>query len=298
MYVIIGANGYLGSYIIRAVLRQTDENVLATARNIRELDVGSRLEWVECDVENQESVNRLVERLKKEDNLKIVYLAAYHHPDKVEQNPEYAWNINVTCLSRFVNAVHFAKALFYSSTDSVYGNSVDNYHFKETDALRPVNRYGHNKCAAEAVVVHSGFNVVRFPFLISPSLVKKKHFYDVIVDSLREGKPFEMYKDSYRSSLSFENAADLLVRVIESGKAPSVLNICGDDDLSKYDVGLMIADRCGCPRELIVPISIEKAKNNFETARAQSTLMSNWELKKLLHLKRVNIFQKPEECEE
>lgn len=295
MYVLVGANGYLGSYVMRAILRQTHEQIIATARKIDDLHDSNRVSWRQCDIQREEDVARLTEELREQSDVKIVYLAAYHHPDQVAQNPEYAWNVNVTCLSRFVNSVRFAKTLFYASTDSVYGNSVDGYRFREDDSLHPVNIYGHNKCAAEAVVVHAGFHVARFPFLISPSICKKKHFYDVIADSIRAGIPFEMFSDSYRSSLSFENAARLLVSVMElEGNVPDILNICGDAALSKYDVGLMVADQCGVDRKLIVPVSIRKKQENFETERAVSVLMDNSRIKQLLHLSAIDIFDEPQ----
>lgn len=294
MYVLVGANGYLGSYIMQAVLKQTQEQIIATARRIDDLQNGERVSWRQCDVQQEADVLRLAEELREQANVKIVYLAAYHHPDQVSKNPEYAWNVNVTCLSRFINSVRFAKTLFYASTDSVYGNSVNGYRFREDDPLHPVNIYGHNKCAAEAVVVHAGFHVARFPFLISPSICKKKHFYDVIADSIRAGIPFEMFSDSYRSSLSFENAAKLLVNVMElEENIPDILNICGDAALSKYDVGLMVADQCGVDRKLIVPVSIQKKQKNFETERAVSVLMDNSRVKQLLRLSVIDIFDEP-----
>lgn len=293
MYAIIGANGYLGSYIIKAIMSETDDRVIGTELDLTDLHDTKRLHWEPFDVTDPDSADVFLNKLKKYENVKIVYLAAYHHPDMVQKNPAVAWNINVTCLSAFVNRARFAKSLFYASTDSVYGNSVDGHHFTETDPLNPVNIYGHNKCAAEAVVVHSGFNVVRFPFLISPGLTKK-HFYDVIADSIKAGKPFEMYSDSYRSSLSFENAGRLLIRLMElPGKVPPIVNVCGDRDLSKYDVGLMVADQCGVSRDLIVPVSITKAMENFETARAETTLMDNSLCKKLLGLHSIDIFDLP-----
>lgn len=293
MYAVIGANGYLGSYIVKAILELTDEKVIATSLNIKRAKKQSRVEWRECDVQSDDSVNSLLEYLKQYSNLKMVYLAAYHHPDQVEQNKELAWDINVTSLSKFMMKAGFADKIFYASTDCVYGNSVDEHHFVETDALNPVNFYGHNKCAAEAVMVHLGRNVVRFPFLISPSIVYKPHFYDVIAESIRSGKSFEMYEDSFRSSLSFENAAKLLIELMEKDRVPQIINICGDQALSKYDIGLMIADREGVSRDLIVPISIAQPKDNFTIERAKSTLMDNTLLKSILGISKIDVFDEP-----
>ncbi|MBO4521089.1 MAG: sugar nucleotide-binding protein [Alphaproteobacteria bacterium] len=293
MYAVVGANGYLGSYVIKAILGLTNQNVIATARDLSRVNPDNRVEWVACDVQDDASVDALLEKLKREERVKIVYLAAYHNPDNVEKNKELAWDINVTCLSKFLNKATFAEKIYYASTDSVYGESVNGYRFKESDPLTPVNFYGHNKGAAEALLIHRGRNVVRFPFLISPSIIYKPHFYDVIVENIRSGKPFEMFADSYRSSLSFENAGKLWINLMERENIPQIVNICGDRDLSKYDVGLMIADREGVSEDLIIPISVSQPKENFETRRAASTLMDNTLLKTILGLREIDIFSEP-----
>lgn len=291
MYCIVGANGYLGAYMRKAILELTDEDILCVDLNIG--NDQERVKWQRCDITDRASVDELLNSMKDSKDVKIIYLAAYHNPDLVEQNKELAWNINVTSLSYFVNKASFAKEIYYPSTDSVYGESTDFYHYKETDYLNPVNFYGHNKCAAEAVLIHLGRNIVRFPFLISPSLTNKPHFYDRIKESLKNGQPFEMYKDSYRSSLSFENAARLTIALIEKGNRNPIVNVCGDKDLSKYDVGVILAKREGLDPSLIVPITMDKMVEGFVTKRATSTLMDNSLLKKTLGLEYVDIFERP-----
>lgn len=306
MYLVVGGSGFLGSYIIKNILEETNDEIIGTCRNPEKTHLKlsddlqkkatERLSWRSCAVDNGEDVDCLLDEIKNEPHLKIIYLAAFHHPDKVQADPTFAWNINVTALSAFLNKIDFAESFFYSSTDGVYGESVDGYRFKEEDKYNPVNIYSHQKCAAESITIHKGFNVVRFPFLISPSICEKKHFYDVIADTIKSGQKMEMYEDSYRSSLSFDNAAYLLVKVIEKkgrGEAvPQALNICGDKDLSKYDVGLMVADQVGVDRSLIVPIKMDKAVGEFVTKRATSTLMENKKIKELLGLKTIDIFER------
>lgn len=294
MYSIIGANGYLGAYIRKIILEDTDEGIICVDKNIPEKENEKRIRWISCDITDRPSVDNVLEELKKYNEVKIIYLAAYHNPDLVENNKQLAWNINVTSLSYFINNADFAKEIYYPSTDSVYGESDDFYHFRESDPLNPVNTYGHNKCAAEAVLIHKGRNVVRFPFLISPSLAGKPHFYDRIVESLRNNEPFDMYEDSYRSSLSFENAARLMVMLIEKGNRHPIVNVCGDKDLSKYDVGLLIAQKEGLDSKLIVPVRMgEITVECFKTKRATSTLMDNTLLKQILDLEYVDIFERP-----
>ncbi len=292
MFVVVGANGFLGSYILRSILENTDEQVIATTRHIPDPDgQNERIQWQYCDVQSEKSVDALLEGLKAERSVSVVYLAAYHHPEEVQANPSLAWDINVTALSRFANKAGFVDRFYYVSTDSVYGDSVDHYHFREDDPLRPVNFYGHCKCAAEAITVHLERNVVRLPFLISPSLAGKKHFYDKIVDTARQGKRVEMFSDSFRSTLGFDQAAKLIVALIQSGQKNPVVNICGDEELSKYDVGLMIAKREHLDPNLIIPVLSEASEEWNQVQRAHSTLMDNTLLKTILDIDRIRLFE-------
>lgn len=288
MYLIIGGNGFLGTYIIESILRLTQHRILATSRNTEQLKDTDRLTWKQCDITDEKTFDQLVASCADEE-LNVVFLAAYHHPDKVAERPNLAWDINVTTLSRCINKLSFARRLFYASTDSVYGNSINGYHFKEGDSLHPVNIYGRQKCAAEAVVIYAGFHVVRYPFLIAPSLVPgKPHFYDWLAGELKNRKQVEMFTDSYRSSLHFSTAADYLVRLCEiKDNVPQIINICGDQDLSKYDIGLLLADKLGVERDLIVPIRVEESEGIFKTPRATSTLMDNTLVKQLLDIDQI-----------
>lgn len=294
MYLIIGGSGYFGRYFIKSILEKTSDDIVATSR-CPGAD-SERLSWRSFEIRDRASADRLADEFGGRDDLKIIVLAAFHHPDRVQEDPALAWSVNVTALSYLENRFQNAKAVFYSSTDSVYGNSVDGYRFKESDGLNPVNIYGREKAAAEGIVRWMPMGqgrVVRFPFLIAPSLVPgRPHFYDRIVDDLRNGRTVEMFSDSYRSSLSFATAADLTIDLAERTDLrdlPSVINICGDRALSKYDVGLMIAEKLGVSRDLVKPVRIADHAEIFRTARANSTIMDNSLLKSILDLDKVEL---------
>jgi nucleoside-diphosphate-sugar epimerase len=292
MYVIIGANGFLGNYILKELIKSTTENIIAVSRSISD-NSSQRIKWFLCDICIKEQVDKLSIFLKKKnESLKVIYLASFHHPDEVSRNKRFSWNVNITSLSYVINILEDVEMLFYASSDSVYGESHDQYHFTERDMINPFNAYGKQKATAEQIILGYGYNVVRFPFLIGPSLLcGKKHFYDKIAESLCSGKPVEMFVDSYRSALGFNDASRLLIQLMELKMKglPSILNICGDDDLSKYDIGLMIADALGVARELVLPIFMEQGKGIFATARAKTTLMNNTELKKILKISEIKI---------
>ena len=193
MYLIVGANGFLGSYLIKNILELTSDNILATDLICPE-ENNPRVAWQRCDITSEDNLRELYERTK-EQKLKVLFLAAYHHPDAVLKNPQIAWNVNVVALAKFLGLFDNIATMYYPSTEVVYGEMKDR-PFKEDDPLNPVSRYGELKTVAERMVNVAGFNVVRFPVLMGPSLLKdKKHFYDEIVETVKNGGEMEMFAE-------------------------------------------------------------------------------------------------------
>lgn len=290
-YLIIGGGGFLGSYLIDE-LKKRGHTIVATAQNTEGLQGDEALTWKRCNVIKREEVDALLGEMEKSTPYRILYLAACHHPDVVQKNPEMAWDINITALSYFLNRAKGAENFYYPSTDTVYGEGSETYSFREGDTLRPVNTYGKHKALAEQLVTTYGHHVVRYPFLIGTSLSpRKKHFYDVIHETIAAGKPMEMFADSYRSTLSFRQAAQLTLDLTEREQAavPQVLNVAADDALSKYDVGLKIAEKYSIDSKLVVPITIKKAEGVFEAPRAATTLIDNTKLKEVLGLSAIHL---------
>ena len=292
IYLIVGANGFVGSYMIKNILEKTEKKILAADCNIEGKENTERVEWIKCDVTKQEDIEKINKECNEYREVKVLYLAAYHAPDLVKKNPKKAWDINVTSLSSFINSIENVNCLFYSSTEMVYGAGEEDKRFSESDALNPVNVYGENKVVAEALIKGYGYNILRFPFLIGPSLDENKtHFYDIIVEEIKNGKSIEMFSDALKTALDFNTLTKLILQLMENytSELPKCINISGDDTLSKYDIGLMIARKYNCNEELIVPISMESNNKIFTEKRANCTLLDNSLLKKILNLSEVKI---------
>ena len=289
MYHVVGGNGFLGSYVIKNILENTSEEIIGTARtDMYQFEQENRLSWVTCDVTDFAKTEQMLS--KQMEKLKVVYLAAYHHPDEVQKNPKHAWNVNITALSHFINCLENVECFYYISTEMVYGESTNQHLFVEDDSLNPVNLYGVHKKTAEAVVLGYGYNVLRMPFMIGPGITKK-HFYDYIVEELAANHTVNMFEDAYKSALDFNTAARIIVLCCEQFNVdmPRIMNISGDDVLSKYQIGKMIAKEYNFPETLIRPLRMASNQRIFTECRAASTLMDNRLVKQVLELEELKI---------
>ena len=138
----------------------------------------------------------------------------------------------------------------------------------------------------------AGFNVVRFPVLMGPSLLLgKKHFYDEIVETVKNGGTMEMFSDQMRSMIDFDTAAKVVVSLVEKDEAHQypIVNISGDEPLSKYELGIRICKAQGLDESKIRAISMDGDNKIFTAKRAKSTLLDNSLVKKILGLSELKI---------
>jgi len=283
MTLVIGASGFLGSYLLRELLRRSEGDIIAASRSGTAFVKDDKVHPLAFDVTDRVQIKSLARRVSVVEDLTVYYLAAMHHPDAVEKDPALAHQINVEALARFLSGIENIARLYYTSSDTVYGEGSAAYRFGESDPLNPINEYGRSKARAEQVALEKGYNIFRFPLLIGPSLTPgKNHFYDIVAQALTAGKQFMMFTDYVRSALDYATAARLMVSVDLCGKdVPKVLNISGDKALSKYDIGLMIAQKTGADSSLVIPGSSAQ-QGAFEARRANTILMDNSRVKSLL----------------
>ena len=291
MFIVIGANGFLGSYVTDALVRNTDGRIIATYHGNEENLHSDRVEWTKLDVTNQNDIDNLVRLAGDITKCNIFYFSACHNLDLVKRDPDYARNINVTSLENFLKAFKNAENLYFSSTDCVYGENTTEYPlFSENDPTLPVSEYGIQKLEAEKLVRSYGFNVVRLPFMIGPSLLEnKKHFYDNIVEKTLQGQDFTLADGLWRSALDYRSVAEILVKLVSMIDVPQTLNLCGDKSLSKYDVGVLIAKKNNLPLKHIVKTPEAEIMKLFYETRTSSTAMDNSLLKSILGVNEIKI---------
>lgn len=280
MYCIAGADGFFGAYLQRALLEQ-GERVIALNHNAPVFPENKNVLNLPFELTDPESIKTAAGLLRKERDIRLIYLIAEHAPDKVKADPARAARINRELYRDFLTAVSDCdiRALFYSSSDTVYGESRDGKVFTEEDAPAPINAYGQQKAEAEEITLAQGFSVARFAYLFAPSLTHKRHFFDEITDKLRAGEKVDMFTDFIRSSLPYPTAAEYLLRLTQTETAHRIFNICADEPTSKYDIGLYAAKCCGADPALVVP-SLGKEAGVFTETRAEAIVMSNARLKR------------------
>lgn len=288
MILIFGC-GILGRYVLRE-LPQTQEPVVATSTHgaILPEPASSRVRRIACDVRSEADLARLAALCGKEP-LTVFYFAAQHNVDAVFDDPDTARAVNVDGLQQFLSCGLSVRRLLFASTDCVYGeNDAQHPRFAEDAPLHPISEYGMQKAEAEQIVRAHGFTVTRLPFMLGPSLGDRPNFYDNSVQRLKNGEPIEMIDGMIRSALHYRTAAQLLVQLSALPlPASETINVCGDRGYSKYEIGLLLCQKTGSPASLVRKLTMQEGQRFFRDKRADSALMDNGKLKRLLHIESI-----------
>lgn len=287
MILIVGC-GFLGSHLLNCISSKTNEPTIATVRNLNDIPPVNGITYVKCDVTDTSDLINLAGMCKAEP-LTVFYFAACHNVDFVYENPDKAKKINIEALENFISIIPNIKKLFFASTDCVYGEGKNlSKKFDELSNLSPINEYGRQKIEAEKIVLSHGFTVLRLPFMLGPSLTSKPHFYDNIRTKLLKMEPIEMIDGMKRSVLSYNQVAHLIYLLsILPDTTPQIINISSDTELSKYNIGCVIAKNLGVSAYLVRSISEDEGSKFFKDARASCTAMDNSLVKSLLGLKKI-----------
>lgn len=286
MFCVIGADGFLGSYFIRHILENSDEKIAALNHKEAVFPDSAQLTNMIFELSDEKSIKKAADLLSDFTDIKILFLAAVHNPDIVKKDPDNALYINTVCYNRFLESIKELDVtkLYYASSDTVYGESIDGYSFTEKDTPAPVNIYGEQKLQAEKITLKHGFSVIRYSALCGVSLTSRKnHFCDMVVNSVSEGKEFFLLTDWRRPALSYKDAAEITYRLFCKDISENIINICSDRIYSKYEIGLKLCEHGNFSKELLVPATKDEL-GVFSENRADDIYMDNSLIKSLLRI--------------
>ena len=236
--LITGASGLIGGYLVRSASRWVpDWDVRAVTRN-------------EVDLTDRARVQRLWDRHRPD---LVIHCAALSRTGLCEQDPAQARLINVEA-TRLLAGLARDVPFIFLSTDQVFDGAKGQY--VETDAIHPLNVYGHTKAEAEQVVFETPAHaVVRIALTAGTSPTRDRSFVEDMVRSAAKGAKLTLFTDEFRCPMP----AGALVRALwEFGvqRRPGLYHLGGHERLSRWEIGELVAARFPELRSLIRPGSV------------------------------------------
>ena len=231
---------------------------------------------------NLNSISSIINFLESDKPNYVVHAAGMTNVEECEKNPNLAHKINVGLTDNVARACKDMKIpLIHISSDHLFDGKSS--LADEKKLLSPLNVYGKTKAEAEEKVLS----------LNSNNLVVRTNFYgwgmkyrislsDFIFNALSNNQKIVLFKDIFFTPILIEVLVKRTMELIDKG-AKGIFHITGDDRVSKYDFGLLLADEFGFNPNLIEKGFIAEKKELVRRPRDMS--LSNLKVSEFLGVK-------------
>jgi dTDP-glucose 4,6-dehydratase len=263
--LITGGAGFIGSALIRYLLRETDCSVVnvdcltyaAAPGALGDVENSDRYQFYKTNICDGASVGRI---FKSEGPDLVMHLAAESHVDRSIDNPSAFMQTNIlgtyTLLEialRYWQAQSAARAgafrFHHISTDEVYGSLGAEGLFTETTPYQPNSPYSASKAASDHLV-RAWHHTYGLPTVVSncsnnygPFQFPEKLIPLVIINALR-GEPLPVYGkgENVRDWLYVDDHADALWTIATNGRVGETYNVGGASERRNIEVVETICD--------------------------------------------------------
>lgn len=242
--LVTGASGALG-WNVCAAARASWQVYGIVHRHAVEIPGATRLV---CDLTRLEDIGRVFQESAPD---AVIHCAAAAQPDFCETHPDGSSRINVDVAVRLAELCAPAKIPYaFVSTDLVFDGTRAPY--REEDPVSPINIYGAQKAAAEGAVRarHTGAVVCRLPPIFGDAGPASASFLHPWVSALRSGRTLTLFVDEFRTPVGIRTAAAGLLMALQTGGG--VLHLGGKERVSRYDLGMMLAEMLGVEPSLVL----------------------------------------------
>ena len=257
--LITGGAGFIGSALIRHLIRESDHEILnldkltyaGVLESLDEVADSARYRFVHGDIRDAELVERMLSEFQPE---VIAHLAAESHVDRSIDGPgEFVQTNVVGTFALLQQALGFWRGLpgdrreafrfHHISTDEVFGSLGEDGHFVETTPYDPRSPYSASKAASDHLVRAWG-HTYGLPVLVTncsnnygPYHFPEKLIPLIIIRALA-GEPLPVYGDgkNVRDWLFVEDHARALRAVFERGVPGETYNVGGNAERQNIEV--------------------------------------------------------------
>jgi len=263
-FLIVGANGQLGSEYLRQCKELRYKSIGLTHQNIEISDI-----------------NKTYDVLDKYDFDVIINTAAYHAKKAyADTNPNKFYEVNVFgpyYLAKY--AAERNKILIHFSTDYVFsGNEVDNnYSFVEEDLPLPANLYAASKLAGENIIrticeKHLIFRVASIYGVNGCRAKDEGNFPLMVINKLSKNENMTIVDDIIMSPTSTKSIVLKSIEILNSNSF-GLFHLAGSGKATWFEFALKIAEYYNLPKELLLKSNTTNYKQ--EIRRGKNTSLKN-----------------------
>ncbi len=262
--LITGGAGFIGSALIRCIIKNTSHEVLnidalkysGNLDSLNEVALSRRYKFIEEDICNLKSLLNIIESYKPDG---VIHLAAESHVDRsiedaapfIQTNIIGTYNLLKCCQTYWTQLEEKKRNNFifhHVSTDEVYGDlKLDEPPCNEDHIYDPSSPYSASKASSDHLV-KSWYRTYKFPAVISncsnnygPFHFPEKLIPHIILNAIHY-KKIPIYGDGpqIRDWIYVDDHVKGILKVFLNGKVGETYNIGGSNEVKNIDVAKII----------------------------------------------------------
>ncbi len=261
--LVTGGAGFIGSNFVRHLLARYDYRIINLDKltyagnldNLGEVEGDPRYRFVHGDICDAAIVGPLVSEVDA-----IAHFAAESHVDRSLENPGAFIQTDVYGTFVLLDAARQAgvERFLHISTDEVYGQSLGDRRFKETDPFRPRSPYAASKAGGE-LQCHAFIATYGLPVVIARpvnNIGPRQHPEKAIplfVTNALDDQPLPVYGEGLqmRDRLYVDDNCEALDLLLHRGEAGEAYNIAAGNERTNIEVVEAVLELLEKPRSLI-----------------------------------------------
>lgn len=250
--LVFGSTGLVGSSIVR--LLDKDFKIIAPTRK-------------QVDITNFSQIKNFI-NISNPDL--IINSAGLTDMEKAEENFNLAYKVNAKSCEYITKCLLKTKIpYYYISTDAVFGDSIDNIPFKESDSLIAVSSYAKSKAKGEEITLKDfPVNcVIRITLPYSFQYKKKSDLVRDTIDMLGNKNFFSGISDQIINPLSIDDVVTGIKKILTK-KASGIYHIAASNHMSNYDFVVQIAKTFSLEEKYINKIKLMSFQKDKKAYRS------------------------------
>jgi dTDP-4-dehydrorhamnose reductase len=265
---ITGAQGLIGSHLVRAVPTHPPTHLLAHSFTPRPLTCH------DLDLTDFPAVRRAFQQDRPQ---LIIHCTAISKSTACQTDPALARKVNVEATAELAGLAADIPFIFFS-TDLVFDGRQGDY--AETDAVNPLSIYAETKVAAERIVLQNPkHTVIRTSLNGGISPTGDRGFNEEIRRAWEQGRALTFFTDEFRCPIPVVATARAVWELVARNQ-PGLYHLAGAERLSRWQIAQLLAARWP---ELHPKLESGSLKDYHGAPRSPDTSLSSAKIQKLLN---------------
>lgn len=240
--LISGANGLLGGYLSREFFQNSNYETYGLIRDLNNLQYVS-IPCICVDLLDFKKISDIFLSLKPDIFFHLGGVTKVDEANKLGFDKVY--KVNVESVKFIASLCEKINCKFiYFSTDLVYDGTLGG-NCDENFKVNPASIYAKSKLLAEESVksISSNFLILRCALMYGLSITNKTNHYQDTVIKLLKNEKAKLFVDQFRSPIWFEDCAKIAILLSESELRNEVINLGGQEKVSRYQLIEYIAKK-------------------------------------------------------